>query len=727
MSAVTLHPNLANDKQLVTRVKDELIVTLKRMRDERRSLDQSFLRYYRIWSAERDQQSYAGRSKTYMTIGRRIIENWVQKVKRDLLTTDDWFDVIALRESFEQRVPAVKALFNYYIKKQMRLRRKLTPFLRQMVTLGTSPVSIVWRLDERVLPVLKDVLDADNNPTNKQIRSLEKVLQYIGPTFRICDLFAWRISPVTVSEVGEATHVSEDMLIDRARLKQLAKTPLDPREPKLGMILENLDDAFEKFGSSSSLGADTFQKERERLQAKGFSGRMDPKNPARPLDVTTAYWRVNLEDEGTDWYRVTIIGDETVCLIQRNPFWHGMPPWLVGKFTEVENEFYGRSVCEAFDRLQYFLNDVADQSNDALVWCMNPIAVVDGYRVQDPTSLRMRPGAKWLAEPGAVQFMEPPKDTPAIGFNAVQQIVGFMNDVSNVAPFVGGGGGGPRNRGRALNTATGAQIVASENLVQVRDVIENVEDQVMIPMLKMMHILTMQCLDRDITLRITGAQGLTMIEHKISAPDVVGDFDFEWLGSTGAMNQTVKSQQMINYLQIAAQVPPELYKANNIQLDIGYLMKAIWSDGFGLRNADRVIRDLSPMKSVDPRLENDLFLAERGEEVKVSPADNDVGHIKQHQPLVGNHDTPDSQIPLVIAHIQEHHAAQLTKQIMQQMQAQAQAQQQLGGGGGQPPPAGPGGGPGMPLNPGRPQQTSSADDVFRSIARTPGGTQGEMQ
>ena len=58
--------------------------------------------------------------------------------------------------------------------------------------------------------------------------------------------------------------------------------------------------------------------------------------------------------------------------------------------------------------MQYFVNDLGNQSADAFVWSTNPIAVVDIGAVQDPTSLRMTPGAKWLAQPSGIQFTTPP-------------------------------------------------------------------------------------------------------------------------------------------------------------------------------------------------------------------------------------------------------------------------------------------------------------------------------
>src|SRR5262245_44626123 len=96
-------PNIAQKPGVRDVIERDLIPLVRRVRWERQTLRNTWLRYSRIWNAERDQQSYAGRSKTYIATGRRVIENWVTKLKADLFPTDDWYDVFALREAFEDR------------------------------------------------------------------------------------------------------------------------------------------------------------------------------------------------------------------------------------------------------------------------------------------------------------------------------------------------------------------------------------------------------------------------------------------------------------------------------------------------------------------------------------------------------------------------------------------------------------------------------------------------
>ena len=138
--------NLALDAGVRKRVETELVPLLSTVRDDRVKLRETWMRYYRIWSVRHDQQGYKGRTNTYVPAGRRWIENWTRRVRRDLFPDADWFDVRARHRDAEPRAQGVKALLSYFFRKQIKLGRQATPWCRQLVTYGTSPAPVVWKL-----------------------------------------------------------------------------------------------------------------------------------------------------------------------------------------------------------------------------------------------------------------------------------------------------------------------------------------------------------------------------------------------------------------------------------------------------------------------------------------------------------------------------------------------------------------------------------------------------
>jgi len=367
-----LHPNLATDSAIAKRVQDELVPLIRHVRKDRRTLRETWLRYWRIWGATPDQESYHGRIQTYIPVARRELEAWTHRICRDLFPSDEWFSLRALRQSVEKKTPVLRALLDFYFTKHMQLRRHSKPFVRQLVTLGTSPVKVGWRTDERTLPILRELLSQEGEPVGLEWVE-EKVLDYIGPTFHPVDLFSWYVWPVTVTDVDDATLIFEDLLLSDARLHALARTPVNRDDEDLGMLYANVDELLERKRAGDQ--RDRVDAERRRLSDKGFTHPLDAALPSVfwPNDVTECLWKADLEEDAvTRRYLVVVGADDIPLRVQRNPFLHGRSPWLCGKFLEVENEFYGRAMLETVDKLQYFVNDIANQASDALVWSLNP-------------------------------------------------------------------------------------------------------------------------------------------------------------------------------------------------------------------------------------------------------------------------------------------------------------------------------------------------------------------
>src|SRR5215470_1361496 len=700
-AAATLGPgrgeapkNLALDPDIVARVRHELVPLVRRTRQERNGvLRERWLRYYRIWSVRHDQQGYRGRTNTYFPLGRRWIEQWVTRLKRDLFPDQDWFACRALREDFEARVPAKVALQKYWMRRHMRLRKHALPWLRQLVTYGTSPVRNVWRAVEHEQTVIRDVLDDDGTPSGRTVEQVEKVADFLGPTFEPVDLFAFYVWPPTAAGLEDATLAFEDRCVPRSRVYALAERPLDPSKPDNGNVYEGVGTLVDLYDSAiaNRTGGGTRNPEKydalaQRLADKGFTAPLDQNLPAalRPLDLTECMWTVDLEDDEPARYLVTLGADELPLRVQRRPFFHGGTQWLCGRFVQVAEEFYGRGLCELFDYMQYFVNDLGNQSGDAFIWSTNPIAVVDIGAVQDPTSLRMAPGAKWLANPAGVQFTTPPQGAAQAGFEAVSNYVGLADTL--VAPTPARPMA-PAQQAPAQDSA-GLAAQLADSAVDIRAVIEDLEDDVMVPLLERSDILTQQCLDRDIILKVAGADGLELVEHPITVADLVGEYEWEWLGTTNALNQQVRAQQMVQGIALLTQVPQDQLGAQGVTIDWPYVLRTFWSVGLGLPDADRVIKT-AKLGPSNWRWENALARVNRADELRVSPQDDHTAHVQGHQHLLESDSlTEDARVGLQ-AHVHQH----VGLQIAAEAQALSQSLAQLAGPGAPPPGMGP---PGVP-------------------------------
>jgi hypothetical protein len=199
----------------------------------------------------------------------------------------------------------------------------------------------------------------------------------------------------------------------------------------------------------------------------------------------------------------------------------------------------------------------------------------------------------------------------------------------------------------------------------------------------------------------------------VTRDDLIGEFSFRWLASTANYNMQVRGQQMIGFFQQIARMPPELLAQENARISLKFLLRSIWSEGLQLPEAERLIEDVQPVRALDAELENQLYLASRADEVRISPADDDMRHLRIHDALLGPASGLRPEVTQqVIQHMQEHMTGMLTKRLMQMQQAQGGGRGGLG--------AMPGrGGLLPPQNPGRMAQTASPDDLARTMDRQP--------
>ena len=307
----------------------------------------------------------------------------------------------------------------------------------------------------------------------------------------------------------------------------------------------------------------------------------------------------------------------------------------------------------------------------------------------------MTPGAKWLANPAGVQFTTPPQGAAQAGFEAVQGFMGMADNLvapTPARPMVPGQqSGGPQD-------SAGLAAQLADSAVDLRAIVENLEDDVMVPLLERSDILSQQCLDRDIILKVAGQQGIELLEHPITVADLVGEYEWEWLGTTAALNQQVRAQQMVQGIALFVQVPQDQLAAEGITIDWQYVLTQYWSLGLGLPNADRVLKSAGPKEAQDWRWENALARVNRAEELQVSPADDHVAHVQGHQPMLDKGILQDDAHAALQKHVQDHIAFAVAAEV-QKLQSQMAA---LAGPGPGMPGAPPGGLPGPPLPGGPP-------------------------
>lgn len=689
-------PNLAGQPAINQWVMDHFVPHTLRVRYNRRPFDRKLEGYDRIDRAILDHQSYQGRHKAYLPALRKLRESYYHQLRAGFFPISDWFSVEAVENVMdEERARAMHDLLRYFCDTTLRLKAQFEPFATQYLVRGTAPLKVVWEDTEKVIRRL--VRKEGRRPGKARTKIEEQVVKSrYGPYLRNISLYSWYVFPETCDFLDEAVLIFEDTECRVADLERMGKQWLDDADHSLGHVYEAIRPVVDR----PSIPPEFKEQRKERFRQLGMVDPLDPSIPGDRCVKTTCYWRGEIpgathrdEETGeeveageTDW--LIELGDFTYPIrIQPNPLWYGGSTYLAPRFRREEDEFYGHPLYDGIDRLGYILNDIINHTLDGFSISANPIAKIDPSAHSRPQTLRLLPGAKWMIRPDAAIFDRPP-DVTGSGIGMASYVQGAIHDFGALGA-VATGQPAVRGRGRAGNTASGLGMISQASSLEVQTALENLDLELGVPLLEKCAQYIDQFMLDPIVLRILGEGGVSFVEKRLAAQDVIGNYVFKWLGSTATRERNMLAAQMERLIPALAQVSQ--LPGAQVQVNYGYILRRLWSDAFNLHGAEKAFKIPEDEKSIDPAWENELILADRP--VEVHPADNDIQHLQTHyqliyDPRVRNH---PERFAVLVEHIQATEMAAQQKAMAMQMQAMQMQQQMMAGPepGGGPPGMGP--------------------------------------
>ena len=633
-----LTKNYAENPETAKRAVEHVRPLWKEVRLHRAPLESRWLQFYNIWKTIFDVQYYNGRSQIYNPELRKMVEFAVRNLRRNLFPTDDFFTVEPTDEAADRdQAERIKRFAQWQMASRIKLKRYVTPFLRQLCLYGWSPIKVVWdersktvythekrtqpiyRTVDNVITGVREKVQVGERPIIEMVQSRIKTAQH--PTFLPIDVFSFYLYPWTCWDVQDAYCTMEEMSLDRGTLLQRqAAGTYDFSEKELPAL------ASRRFGDGESWSKDV------RMTSLGL-----PTTGVEQVSNWNAveYWGpFDLEDNGNEVDCViTILGGERAIQIRQNPHYDQEPPYLVGKLDEVVGEFYSSGLIEPLQALQYALNDIANQTQDSVTYALNPIVKYDPGRVVNPNTLVMAPGALWaLTDPESAIFDRPP-DVSATGRMAIDQL---KSEISDYPGF-------ERTPTTGRRPATQVSAIQQERGISVLDWSENIEIQVMNPFLRKQFMLNQEFLDEEVTFKVLGQPA-----DKMRPEDLVGDFHFQWLGANQTQSILARSQQMYQFFQMALQVP----QGDTERVDFYYLLKRYWKEGIGLDGENRITKKIDVTRMMSPEQENMILIM--GRMVPVQLMDNHEEHEASHEQLLQIPDLPDFVKATVTAHLKQH-------------------------------------------------------------------------
>jgi hypothetical protein len=558
--------NYAEDPDTVAQVRGSVSKMVQWIRRDRQTLEAEWRAIMRMeWMVHDDGRRYVGRSNAYLPIFSRIHQTLVSALSRGLFPSDEYMDVVD--RSATPNLDAAKAAKTYLqweFERIAQVRKKVKPFLRSLSAFGNAPLKY-WYCKETVEQGRNKKTSAGPVP------EFAPVVYDEGLRVSPRNLFHWFVYPYTAESLDEATMIFEDVAVPRQYIQDaIADKRFKNGDAALRAPIPDTWQTTESTQLTSIMGLST-------PQASPLQG-----DEIGDIRVLTEVWtRIKfpasayMDGEDPDDpvpARILLAGDVPVE-IYRNPYWHQRPPYLFSRLNSRPGLIYGYGSGRMCRPLQYLSNDFANQTADCASFALNPITVINPNYLAGP--LRpLSPGVTWYMTDvdHGVKFERPPMDIVQGGQEMINLFMGLGMDLTGAPPQIQGVGGGAGGK-----TATQSQILQNNAMQPLQDIVEDIEQDLMVPLMIRTWINAQQYREQAV-MAMVGGQPLSV------DPRMLGiDPEFRWLASSQAMNQAQRAQQLMAYLtNVVFPAIPVLNQMGVIVNPVS-LMKKVLGDGFGMR------------------------------------------------------------------------------------------------------------------------------------------------
>lgn len=666
--------------------------------------------YYELYKMFQRQKHYDGLAQLFVPEILRAIETIVGVLYSAVFGADPWFEYQGRTPEDESGALCETQLVNWQMD-EGNFKMRVQDSFRQMAITGLTVRKLVWDFQQvdrkRKKQKIKTIQSDSNHEDSETVDEAEIIKD--GWILEEVNLLGFYISDTSVSyyDIRKADWLAEEYKVRKHWLQ---------KKVKVGWCTDN---HFDEITEDNAEGSSQAQNLKDNLKlTSGYKSGQTIKGimvkerwgllEAKYVYDSEELKKHELDDDDMVEAVLIIINNKYLVKLEANPYWHGQKPYLSCPYVPQEAEFAGIGVCQITQSLQEELNDTRNQvmDNKTLnLMCMWLKDRASGIKNQD---LRIRPNG--VIPTNSMNGLLPlrPPVIAGMGVN-IEGVV--KNDLRESA-------GAPSNlQGIAqsgVSTATESTQINTQAMGRLKMTAQLYAELILRPMLVMVEFLNYQFYNQEKVIGVVGASG---INFKNMHPDnIVGYKNVVIKLSTDLdENPGVKRQQLMQFLTVVQQMPPQLIAYHWKLLNKIYM--TFFKNGHSLE-------DLYPAPEgqealLDPKDENNVMIM--GHHVEVKQGDDDKAHIQEHQKEFDGlkYALSEEAFKEFSDHLLEHH-----KSMAKKIQAQAQKlqeenmaamQAQMAGG---KPPAGNSGGSGQGINPGQvagasaftaPQSTNAGD------------------
>lgn len=558
------------ESELKQQLTSRLIEQVIGIRQRRRLVEENWLRSHRTWmniQLERHFKSTDTSPVNYdIPAGRRAAERTIVRGVKLLTPNVKWFEMSPISDSSQVNAGNVDKFMWYILRKRIKSRSNISQLVRSMVMYG--------------LCHMKTSLVVQNGQ--------------VWPSQRAVDPFAFYTFPETASTPDEAELIFEDFLMGYDKYCSLSERGVMGLEPIDSDDLTTPDWPYHLV---------------ERLASQGIT------NPSQ--DVSTSYEKVSkeLQQAGSSFvsmtelwlprndklYQVYIVwnlkGKPEIKSFVRSEY--DQPLYRSVIHRALPGELYTNSQMDDINQLDVMQNDLINQFHEAVDWEQGFVAFNDQMAGRKD-SFKIKGRAKWefTDDPrNALQFLSPPNTSNNL-LRAWQIDLGLINSLGGTGTIAEGQPG--RNMPRAGNAVNS---LINLGMADIQDISELIEQEVLTPSLSDIYKVSSQFIPDQQLMRIPGGEALYngFKSSVIKRKDIIGDYEFEWVGSLQFQDESQRAQRLMIFLNLMPTLAPMLqqqgYMFNTVEL-----VKMIWRYGLGERGLSDVVVQMGQQQGTQPSI-----------------------------------------------------------------------------------------------------------------------------
>lgn len=536
------------------------------IRDRRRVVEQKWLLNRRMWMNEDIERRFINSDSSSgpysIPAGRRASERTVVRTVKLLTPTVKWFEVSPLSHMSEQRAQNVNKFMDYTLRKRIRSRSNIGQLARSMFLCGRA-----------------------TQKTAVMVRNGQ-----VWPSQRVVDEFAHYTFPETSSITDSAEVEFEDFLFSYEKYRTFVKLGIVDDVPQSDLTEPDWPYHLVERLAYQGITHPTTSVETAMENVKG---QLQKINSA--FCSMTEMW-ITREDKLYQVYLLwnTQRGSRCVGFFQSQ---YDEPLYRSVVHRGLPGELYTNSMAEDITGLDFLQNDLANKFLEAVDWEQGFVAAMADKR-HDTWKAKGR--ALWLFNDDprqAMQFIQPPVTSTSI-LRAWQIVTGMVNTMGGAGTITEGQPG--RNMPRS-GQAVGQLL--EMGMADVNDVAELIEQEVLTPGLGDIYKVSTQFIPSNQLLRIPGGQGIASSGKETGSvlrlQDVLGDYEFDWIGSLQSQDQAARAQRTLIFLNLLSN--PEMaqqLQAQGYAVNLVELIKTIWRDTLGERGLADIVLPLTELQKV---------------------------------------------------------------------------------------------------------------------------------